>query len=179
MSNQKDKFLNDIKNKKNKSKDKVTLKEAIGDLPEPLPAKDKNYTNGDDLEINAHEYYIGSFSSRFMSRNRRRAWDEVAYTIEASGRHAKIHPSAKPMKKIERDKWIFQGNNHRRFSIRESARIQTFPDDFKLFYEKLNTGYKMIGNAVPVKMAKIIGQQIKEDLISTKKNKNLLYKKTI
>ncbi|MCK8828544.1 DNA cytosine methyltransferase [Natroniella acetigena] len=143
---------------------KKTLRETIGDLPEPVSAKDKNYTNGDQLEINGHEYYIGGFSSRYMSRNRRRGWDEQAYTVEASGRHAKIHPAAKPMVKVKRDKWEFQCNNYRRLSIRESARIQSFPDDFKFFYEKLNDGYKMVGNAVPVKMAKILAKQIKEDL---------------
>lgn len=147
-----------------------TLKDAIGDLPEPLPAKDKNRTNGDKLEINAHEYYVGSFSSRYMSRNRRRGWNEQAYTVEASGRHAKIHPSAAPMKKIKKDHWEFQDENYRRLSIRESARIQTFPDDFKFFYEKLNTGYKMVGNAVPVRMAEILANKIREQLKVIKPN---------
>ncbi|MCK8827061.1 DNA cytosine methyltransferase [Natroniella acetigena] len=147
-----------------KQRDRKTLRDAISDLPEPLPAKDKNYTNSEKLDINAHEYYIGGFSSRYMSRNRRRGWDEQAYTVEASGRHAKIHPSAKPMVKVEKDNWKFQDDNYRRLSIRESARIQTFPDDFKFFYEKLNDGYKMVGNAVPVKMAKVLAKQIKQDL---------------
>jgi DNA (cytosine-5)-methyltransferase 1 len=152
--------FNNIKKRK-----KVTLKDVLGDLPEPLPAKEKNYTNGDDLDINGHEYYIGDFSSRFMSRNRRRGWDEVAYTVEASGRHAKIHPSAGPMEKIEKDKWKFdESKPHRRLSIRESARIQTFPDDFEFIYEKLNDGYKMIGNAVPVELARVLARQIMKDL---------------
>jgi DNA (cytosine-5)-methyltransferase 1 len=154
--------FNNIKKRK-----KVTLKDVLVDLPEPLPAKEKNYTNGDDLDINGHEYYIGDFSSRFMSRNRRRGWDEVAYTVEASGRHAKIHPSAGPMEKIEKDKWKFdESKPHRRLSIRESARIQTFPDDFEFIYEKLNDGYKMIGNAVPVELARVLARQIMKDLKS-------------
>ncbi|WP_018250279.1 DNA cytosine methyltransferase [Orenia marismortui] len=158
-----------------KKREIVTLKEAIGDLPKPLPAKEKNYTNGDDLEINGHEYFIGNFSSRFMSRNRRRGWDEVAYTIEASGRHAKIHPSAGEMTKVEKDKWIFdESKPYRRLSIRESARIQTFPDDFKFIYERLNDGYKMIGNAVPVKLSKVLAEVISNDLDSIK---NLTNKK--
>ncbi len=163
------KFGFDNLNKRNE----VTLREAIGDLPEPLPAKDKNYTNGDKLEINGHEYYIGSFSSRYMSRNRRRGWDEQAYTVEASGRHAKIHPSAEAMVKKERDKWEFKCNEYRRLSIRESARIQTFPDKFKFFYKKLNDGYKMVGNAVPVKMAKVLANQIKKDLSFTQRDKKI------
>ena len=38
-------------------------------------------------------------------------------------------------------------------TIREVARVQGFPDNFKFIYEDTNTAYKMIGNAVPVKLA--------------------------
>ena len=47
----------------------------------------------------------------------------------------------------------------RGLSPREAARIQTFPDDF-VFYGPQNSWYKQIGNAVPVKMAQIIGEEI-------------------
>jgi DNA (cytosine-5)-methyltransferase 1 len=155
--------------------EKKHLKDAIGDLPEPLPAKEKNYTNGEEnLPLNGHEYHVGGFSSRFMSRNRRRGWNEPAYTVEASGRHAKIHPSAPPMEKVEKDKWKFKEGyeeEYRRFSIRESARIQTFPDDFRILYEKLNDGYKMIGNAVPIKLAEVFAKQIAIDLYKVEKDK--------
>ena len=139
----------------------INLEQAIGDLPEPKPAKDKNYSNS-DLEINGNEYYIGGYSSRFMSRNRRKRWDELAYTVEASGRHAKVHPENGEMKKLEKDKWEFLFPDRvRRLSIRESARIQTFPDDFNFYYSKLNDAYKMIGNAVPVRLAYVLANQIK------------------
>jgi len=149
----------------NKEKpDIIKLKDAIKDLPEPKASEEKNYAN-EDLKINAHEYYTGSFSSRFMSRNRRRKWDQPAYTVEASGRHAKIHPDSPKMVKVEKDKREFRGEGEpRRLSIRESARIQTFPDDFKFFYEKLNDGYKMVGNAVPVKLAEVLAAEIKQQL---------------
>lgn len=49
---------------------------------------------------------------------------------------------------------------YRRVSVREAARIQTFPDDFKFIYQRVNDGYKMVGNAVPVTFAKIIAKQI-------------------
>ena len=153
----------------------VKLKDALKDLPEPKPSKEKNYTN-ENLKINAHEYYTGSFSSRFMSRNRRRGWDEPAYTVEASGRHAKIHPDSPQMVKLEKDKREFKGKGEpRRLSIRESARIQTFPDIFKFFYEKLNDGYKMVGNAVPVKLAEVLATEIYYDLcqLSGKKDENI------
>lgn len=44
-------------------------------------------------------------------------------------------------------------NLYRRMTVREIARIQGFPDDFKFVYEKLDAAYKMIGNAVPVNLA--------------------------
>lgn len=47
----------------------------------------------------------------------------------------------------------------RPFSIRESARIQTFPDDYK-FVGSVASQYKQIGNAVPVKLAEKIGKKI-------------------
>jgi DNA (cytosine-5)-methyltransferase 1 len=55
-------------------------------------------------------------------------------------------------------------DKYRRLSVRECARIQTFPDDFIFFYEKLSDGYKMVGNAVPVKLAEIIAREIKKTL---------------
>lgn len=47
----------------------------------------------------------------------------------------------------------------RGLSPREAARIQTFPDDF-VFYGPQNSWYKQIGNAVPVKLAQVIGEEI-------------------
>lgn len=47
----------------------------------------------------------------------------------------------------------------RGLSAREAARIQTFPDDF-IFTGPQNSWYLQIGNAVPVKLAKIIGGEI-------------------
>ena len=143
---------------------RLTLKDAISDLPEPLPALDKNKTNGDTGETLNNEYFTGDFSSMFMSRNRIRTWDEPSFTIQAGARHAPIHPASDPMKKIDKDKWEFSGPNYRRLSIRECARIQTFPDNFKFIYTSLADAYKMIGNAVPVKLAEVIAKQIKSDL---------------
>ena len=47
----------------------------------------------------------------------------------------------------------------RGLSPREAARIQTFPDDY-IFTGAQNTWYAQIGNAVPVKLAKAIGEGI-------------------
>lgn len=148
----------------------VTLREAIGDLPEPAPAKEKNKTNG-NLGILNHEYMVGGFSSIYMSRNRMKGWDEQSYTIQAGGRHAPLHPSSTKMVKIGKDKWAFKSDSpvYRRFSVRECARIQTFPDNFIFYYKNVADGYKMVGNAVPVKLAEAIALKIKSDLESLPK----------
>lgn len=147
---------------------KIDLKTAIADLKDnAIPAKELNNTNGNDCKVPNHEYMIGGFSSIYMSRNRVRSWDEQSFTIQAGGRHAPIHPQAPKMKLIDKDIRIFvQGKEYlyRRLSVRECARIQTFPDDFIFHYKKVATGYKMIGNAVPVNLAKKLASDIKAQL---------------
>ena len=151
---------------------KITLDKAIGDLKETvLSAKEGNYTNGINCKVLNHEYMIGGFSSIFMSRNRVRMWNEVSFTIQAGGRHAPIHPQAPPMKFIEQNiREFVKGKEHlyRRLSVRECARIQTFPDTFVFHYSSVVAGYKMIGNAVPVRMGKILAQKIHLDLNNLK-----------
>lgn len=144
---------------------KPTLRDTIYDLKDSvIPAMEKNKTNGEKCKIPNHEYMTGSFSTIYMSRNRVREWDEPSFTIQAGGRHAPIHPQAPKMIQIDKNKRIFsQGkeNLYRRLSVRECARIQTFPDDFIFYYNDIATGYKMIGNAVPVNLAKAVASQIK------------------
>jgi len=143
----------------------VTLQEALDGLPEARPALEKNYANK-GLEFSNQEYMNGGFSMIYMSRNRRKDWCDQSYTIQAGGRHAPLHPDSAEMRKIETDKWDFVGKNpeYRRLSVREAARIQTVPDEFIFCYDRIADGYKMIGNAVPVKLAEAIAKKIKIDL---------------
>ncbi|MBP7740967.1 DNA cytosine methyltransferase [Candidatus Woesebacteria bacterium] len=71
-------------------------------------------------------------------------WDRPSDTITATG--PEIHP-----------------NKLRRMSVRECARIQTFPDDF-IFLGSLGNMYKQIGNAVPVLLAEKLAKEIKKSL---------------
>lgn len=50
-------------------------------------------------------------------------------------------------------------NGKRRLSIRESASVQTFPEKFH-FIGSMNSCYRQIGNAVPVKFAKLLGEEL-------------------
>lgn len=153
---------------------KIPLSKAIGDLSDnALPALDKNHTNGSRCKIANHEYMTGGFSTIYMSRNRVRSWDEQSFTIQAGGRHAPIHPQAPKMQFVEQNKRIFvpeQEHLYRRLSVRECARIQTFPDDFIFYYDKVATGYKMIGNAVPVNLAYFLAKNIIQQIATHSKS---------
>lgn len=147
---------------------RLTLRDAIWDLKDnAIPALEKNHTNGEACKVSNHEYYVSGFSSIYMSRNRVRSWDEQGFTVQASGRQCQLHPQAPKMQKVGKDKQIFApGSEHlyRRMTVREVARVQTFPDDFKFIYTDVNVGYKMIGNAVPVNLAYHIALQIRKTL---------------
>ncbi len=147
---------------------RITLRQAISDLQgSAIPALAKNRSNGDACQVPNHEYYTGGFSPIFLSRNRVRSWDEQAFTVQASGRQCQLHPQAPKMIKIDSNRQTFvPGKEHlyRRMTVREVARIQTFPDNFKFIYDDVNMGYKMIGNAVPVNLAYHIAMSIRKAL---------------
>jgi len=147
---------------------KLFLKDIIWDLKDSvLSANEKNYTNGNECKIDNHEYMIGGFSSMFMSRNRVRGWNEPSFTIQAGGRHAPLHPQAPKMELVAKDKRQFVPSKedlYRRLSIRECARVQSFPDEHKFYYKNLTAGYKMVGNAVPPNLAFILAQKIYFDI---------------
>ena len=154
---------------------KLTLKDVIYDLKEtPIKALEKNKANKEKCIYPNHEYYLGSYSTIFMSRNRVRQWDEQAFTVQASGRQCQLHPQAPVMPKIEKDKNIFAKGYeclYRRLTVRECARIQGFPDDFLFYYDNINDGYKMIGNAVPINLAYEIAKKIREVLEKKERSK--------
>ena len=147
-------------------KKKLTLRDTIWDLQyTAVPAGARNYHN--PKAINNNEFFTGAYSPIFMSRNRVKGWDEQAFTVQASGRQCQLHPQAPKMKFIEQNKREFvKGKEHlyRRMTIREIARIQGFPDDFKFIYNYTDDAYKMIGNAVPVNLAYEVAVAIKEAL---------------
>lgn len=149
---------------------KPTLRDAIWDLREyAIPARERNHTNGHACIFPNHEYYIGSFSPIYMSRNRVRNWDESAFTVQASGRQCQLHPQAPKMVKVGKNQQIFvEGKEtlYRHLTVREVARVQSFPDDFQLLYSDLNLGYKMVGNAVPVNLAYHLALSIRDALRS-------------
>lgn len=89
-----------------------------------------------------------SFTNRFQVVN----GDGISHTVVAHiamDGHYYIHPDLK---------------QNRSISVREAARIQTFPDDY--FFEGSRTAaFKQIGNAVPVLMAEKIALKLKDILV--------------
>jgi len=118
----------------------TNLKDAIADLPE-------NYLASDTDEIYNHYGTLCKVKLSNRVGNRPTHWDRPSPTImgRGSGTGGPLiipHPLA-----------------HRRMSIREVARIQTFPDEF-MFKGSNSSCYRQIGNAVPVLMAYHIAKQI-------------------
>jgi len=131
-----------------------TLRDAIGDLP-PLEQRE------DD------EVYEGSFSPIYMSRDRYKSWDEPSYTILASARHIPLHPDSPRMVKVGKDRWVFAdepGKKPRRLSVRECARIQTFPDWYKFVGNTVDK-YALIGDAVPPLLARRVAEAVLKSLV--------------
>lgn len=145
---------------------KITLRDVIWDLKDTaIPAAPKNRKNPN--AINNNEYFTGAYSTIFMSRNRVKGWDEQGFTVQASGRQCQLHPQAPKMIKHGKNDCRFvegKENLYRRMTVREVARVQGFPDDFKFIYDMVDTGYKMIGNAVPVNLAYEVALAIKKAL---------------
>lgn len=125
-----------------------TLSEALTQLPEST----------------TEDICWAPYSSRYMSRNRKRDWDQVSYTIPAMAKQVPLYPGSPDMKKVSSDKWVFGENGEtRRLSWREAAAIQTFPASLE-FTGDLTSKYKQIGNAVPVKLAEFVAHHIRRVL---------------
>lgn len=143
----------------------ITLRQAIGDIKEePRFFKDEKVETEHPSRQN-HDVYTGSYDSKYMARNRVRSWDETSFTMQAQARNAPQHPQAPKMIFVSSSQRIFaRGYEHlyRRLSVRECARIQTFPDNFRFVYSDVKDGYKMVGNAVPPRLAWFLAVQMKK-----------------
>lgn len=115
-----------------------TVRDAIGDLPNPQSEEAKAYNN--------HIYRDGAKAYKGHSGS---LMDEPSKTIKA-GAHGV--PGGENM-------IVLDDGSTRYYTVRESARIQTFPDDY-LFSASWTESMRQIGNAVPVKLAEAIGKSV-------------------
>ncbi len=115
----------------------VSIKEAIDHFPDPDTEND----------IPNHVYSAYKVEYRNFTGHRQTDADKPSPTILARG-NGKGGVCAIP-----------HYNGKRRLTIRESASVQTFPEDF-VFEGSMNACYRQIGNAVPVRFSKMLGEEL-------------------
>lgn len=142
---------------------KPVLRDVLKDVPDSIGAKypDKKKKVFDlvppggywkDLPDDVAKEYMKSCYYMGGGRTgiaRRLSWDEPSLTLTCS-------PMMKQTDRCHPDE-------SRPFTTREYARIQSFPDEWQ-FAGKMSDIYKQIGNAVPVNLAKCVGESIMEAL---------------
>lgn len=142
----------------------IDLQHAIGDIKEQ-PIYCSGHQNAIQFtSIPNHVVLNSKYGSFYYRGNRRRGWEKPSFTINASSEFIPLHPSSPKMMYFGPGQWSFQTNlmNHyRRLSVRECARIQTFPDNFIFECDNINATYRMVGNAVPPRLAFEIAKSIK------------------
>jgi len=105
-----------------------------------------------DLPLRLQKRYLGSsFHSEGGKRGmaRRLSWDEPCLTLTCS-------PAQKMTDRVHPDET-------RPLTVREYARIQTFPDAWG-FEGSMHSQYRQIGNAVPVRLAVALGRSLRRAL---------------
>lgn len=134
---------------KPKEKSWRTTRDAIGDLPDPEihPRKASEYLD--------HKFQPGA---RSYAGHTGSPLDEPAKTLKAG-----VHgvPGGENM-------LVKENGSVRYFTVRESARLQTFPDKFA-FHGSWSETMRQLGNAVPVELACLLAKDIAKHLKAKKK----------
>ncbi len=123
----------------------VTVRDALMGLPTPKDGKEHP-------EFHNH---IGVAGARSYPGHTGSPIDLPAKTLKAG-----VHgcPGGENM-------ILHDDGSVRYFSVREAARMQSFPDDY-IFFGSRTEAMRQIGNAVPVKLASILLSKLKADLIT-------------
>ncbi len=125
------------KDGKNGKKKWVSIREAIDHFPDPDEPND----------VKNHDYSKYKVEYRDYTAHRQTDPSKPSPTILARGNGGGGVCA------------IPHYNGKRRLTVRESASVQTFPEDF-VFYGVRGSCYRQIGNAVPVRFAKLLGDEL-------------------
>jgi DNA (cytosine-5)-methyltransferase 1 len=125
----------------------VTVRDAISDLPVPMESSSALHNHVFNPGARSYPGHTGS------------PIDEPAKTLKA-GDHGV--PGGENMLRS-------LSGQVRYFTVRESARLQSFPDDF-LFRGSWTETMRQLGNAVPVRLAEVIASDIKRHLLAARSN---------
>jgi DNA (cytosine-5)-methyltransferase 1 len=117
----------------------LTVRDAIADLPDPEHSKTA-------AKIPNHRFQGGA---RSYTGHTGSPYDEPAKTLKAG-----VHGVPGGENMLAR-----ADGSVRYFTVRESARLQTFPDDF-MFHGSWTESMRQLGNAVPVRLARTIGDNV-------------------
>lgn len=121
-----------------------TVRDAIADLPDPERQPDKARGVANHRQQAGARSYPGHTGSPL---------DEPAKTLKA-GVHG-VPGGENMLRKTD--------GSVRYFTVRESARLQTFPDDY-VFHGSWSETMRQLGNAVPVRLAEIVGRDVERVL---------------
>ena len=121
-----------------------TVRDAVIDLPEPEESENPSIPN--------HRFQSGA---KTYPGHTGSPIDEPAKTLKA-GDHG-----------VPGGENMVRSNNGavRYFSVRESARLQTFPDDF-IFHGTWSENMRQLGNAVPVELGRVVASSVAARLVA-------------
>ena len=158
----------------------VTSYEALSDLPENSLEDGSNYpmtTNCDYQKLmrcNSSKIYNHQITEHSDKTK------EIIAMVPDGGNYKNLPPELQQTRKVhiawtrlnsQKPSFTIDTGHRHHFhykwnripTVRESARIQSFPDDF-IFLGTKTSQYKQVGNAVPPLMAEAIAKQLKETL---------------
>ena len=128
--------------------------EALDDIWDQV--NNPKYPNHTTRDISRAKFYPG----KKMQGNNKISADKPAPTIRAE-HHGNIEAHYRTLEGFEEN----DTNGWRRLSVRECARLQSFPDSF-IFTSSASSAYKAIGNAVPPVLAWHIARAVYHTLDS-------------
>jgi len=143
-----------------------TVKDAIGDLPVINSGEDSKVPN--HIAMNHSVAMLDKMRHVKDGGNRNDIPAEIRPQTGDARKYIRYN-SSKPSVTVTGDmRKVFHYDNNRALTVRELARIQTYPDSF-VFLGTSSSQQQQVGNSVPPLMAEAIAKQIKLQLVGRNK----------